>query len=108
MAWNRNALRRLLGQTNDAVGPVGLNLSHSNEVTNKTSPGAFKDLWWPNDGQIAETKAAVVEESPTVDGLKTLYGSCTRAIALEEDLWDLPLVSTPKPLLDDASQLVTH
>jgi hypothetical protein len=108
VAWNRNALRRLVGGANEGMGPVRSNLSHYNAVAKETTPGALTDLWWPNNEPIADTKAAVVEESPAGGGLKTLYGACTRAIALEGDLWDLPFVSTPRPLLDDASRLMTH
>jgi hypothetical protein len=93
----------LLGQAEAGVGPVYSSMSKSNAVATETTPSAFTDLWWPTDDPVAETKAAVIAESPTWGGLKTLYGACTRAVAMEGDLWDLPLVSTPKQLLEDAS-----
>jgi hypothetical protein len=98
MAWNRNALRFLLGKEDPGVGPVHSSRSKYNSIGPKKEPGAPTDLWWPTDGPIAETKASVIEQSPTWGGLKNLYGACTRAIALEEDLWDLPLVRTATQL----------
>jgi hypothetical protein len=100
MAWNRNALRQLLGQDDQGVGPVRSSMSNYNSIGTEKEPGAPADLWWPTDGPIAETKASVIEESPTWGGLKTLYGACTRAIALEGDLWDLPLVRLQNSLIN--------
>ena len=68
--------------------------SYSQGRTTELNYEPFKESWWPDNTTPAKDSTPLfLEEKQELFGFESVYDECNQAVALEEDVWDLTIVS---------------
>jgi hypothetical protein len=106
-AWNRDALRRFLNEVKSPPNVTAQNLVVDFHPVTALAPpkrSIHEEAWWqPCVTPVVPPKPSVREDKQEVGGLASIFGDYSQAMALDDDMWEIPTVR-----LDANSGASTH
>jgi hypothetical protein len=92
--WTQEAMRRILVASDKPLGSNQEIIDDQRRLGSVVASGPRQDFWCPAVTPVVPIKTeGDMLASPEDFGLQTLFGACTQALALEEDIFDLSMVS---------------
>jgi hypothetical protein len=95
IAWSQEAMRRILVNSEKPKTKNNQLVDNQRLLGPGITPGTRRDLWLPMESPLRLSTKTVEVQNQTDCGLQTLYGACTQKMDLEDDLFDLSMVSRP-------------
>jgi hypothetical protein len=94
--WTQEAMRRILVASDKPLGSNQELIDDQHRLGSVVARGPRQDFWCPAVTPVVPIKIeGDMRASPEDFGLQTLFGACTQALALEDDIFDLSMVSEP-------------
>ena len=106
ISWSEEALRRFLAKQGVSSSGPSLQIKLTPAQSTKTNEGTL--LFPPTNGESAFVTPSMFDDKPDANRTEQIYGGLTNAMALEDSMWDINMVSDAAGEVESKLWLATN